>query len=233
MTRAHLFCIDQGVWTALSEEEVGATVAGLREIGLYSLPYNGSINVRIIRSPMFFTEAHDVHRSDEEGFVWDCVIVGRLGEPQPEFNLKLESSPVPFERMPPERDKHRLLFRHRMRETTGSAHKRSWWRDGLVAILASKGIEKVTRQNKRQRLGIGSNAHEYITTIKLFPSLERGTDQEARPGRPVRPHLRRGHIRNQHYGVGNLLVKRIWIDPVFVNADDDFLSTRTAYRIIH
>lgn len=112
------------------------------------------------------------------------------------------------------------------------SERRKHFRDGLIAILASRGVEKVGRSNSRKKLGIGAASHDYITTIKLFPNLERGTDEESRPGKPVRPHLRRGHIRNQHHGHGNQLIKRIWIDPVFVNADEDFISTRTAYRII-
>jgi hypothetical protein len=46
------------------------------------------------------------------------------------------------------------------------------------------------------------------------------------------PHLRRGHIRQrQHYGPGNHFVKKIWIAPVFVNADPDFVNQRAAYNV--
>lgn len=38
-------------------------------------------------------------------------------------------------------------------------------------------------------------------------------------GVKVRPHIRRGHTRRQPYGPGNLLVKKIRIDPVWVNAE--------------
>jgi hypothetical protein len=52
-------------------------------------------------------------------------------------------------------------------------------------------------------------------------------------GKIVRPHWRRGHYRKQHYGVGNILTKRIPILPVFVNADlflGDKANTEVNYR---
>ena len=47
-----------------------------------------------------------------------------------------------------------------------------------------------------------------------------------------RPHLRRGHIRNQHYGEGNKEIKKIFIQPVFVNADEGWIENqRKAYVV--
>ena len=47
-----------------------------------------------------------------------------------------------------------------------------------------------------------------------------------------KPHLRRGHIRTQHYGVGNKEIKKIFIQPVFVNADEGWIADqRKAYVV--
>ena len=49
---------------------------------------------------------------------------------------------------------------------------------------------------------------------------------------PVRPHLRRGHLRNQRIGEGRKEVKQIFIQPVFVNADDGWIENqRKEYRV--
>jgi hypothetical protein len=36
-------------------------------------------------------------------------------------------------------------------------------------------------------------------------------------------HLRRGHPRQQRFGKGHTAIKRIWIAPTFVNADDNYV----------
>ena len=50
-------------------------------------------------------------------------------------------------------------------------------------------------------------------------------------GGPVRPHLRRGHIRNQPHGPGNSEVRRIFIQPMFINADQGWIDTKKEYRV--
>lgn len=35
----------------------------------------------------------------------------------------------------------------------------------------------------------------------------------------------------QHFGPKNELRKKIWIEPVFVNADEDWVAARTAYNV--
>jgi len=50
-----------------------------------------------------------------------------------------------------------------------------------------------------------------------------------------KPHsrkTRRGHIRSQHYGVNNSEVKKIFIHPIFVNADDGWIDAKKTYRVV-
>lgn len=47
---------------------------------------------------------------------------------------------------------------------------------------------------------------------------------------PVRAHLRRGHIRQQRIGEGRKDVKIVFIPPVFVNADREWIAERKQYR---
>lgn len=103
----------------------------------------------------------------------------------------------------------------------------------LIILLATKNAEKRTTENKLAKLGIGKSAKHrfaYTTTIGLPRYLPDDVDNPPRGGH-IAPHLRRGHIRRQHYGANNQFEKQIWIAPVFVNADPDFVAARRRYRI--
>lgn len=101
----------------------------------------------------------------------------------------------------------------------------------LIMALVTKNVEKETTSNKRAKLGIGkkeNREYEYITRINLPHNLQAEYNAT---GRTIKPHLRRGHSRHQHYGQGNEKIKMIFIQPVFVNADDEYVETRKAYKI--
>lgn len=224
--KPHIFCIGHKIWQALSMEEVAATVDGLRELGLYHLPYDGEIIIRIFQSASYFQEASGIVSGIP---AWDHCLITSRSERRPDFKLSEEKSgEVRLLDLPTVLDDNKAIHRWRAPVPPNFCNH---YCDGLVAILASKGIEKKTKQRTASKLAIGQKAGGYVTTIKLLP-LERGSTEEAAPGMPVRPHLRRGHIRNQHHGPQNSLIKKIWIEPTFVNADEQFISTRTAYRII-
>jgi len=105
--------------------------------------------------------------------------------------------------------------------------------DTLYALLATKNATKTTEKIKthgpksRKR----PREYDYITTIKIGKITEtcrsEGDGQSS-----VRPHLRRGHIRNQRVGKGLTEVKPIFIQPCFINADENWIKNqRKEYRI--
>jgi hypothetical protein len=103
----------------------------------------------------------------------------------------------------------------------------------LITTLATKNVIKETQEikvhgpksKKRPR------THKYITTIKIGKITETLRSSESSGG-SVRPHRRRGHIRMQHFGVGNKETKKIFIQPVFVNADEGWIENqRKEYRV--
>jgi hypothetical protein len=104
----------------------------------------------------------------------------------------------------------------------------------LIVALATSNIEKRVILNKRAKLGIGKKQNrDYsgVTHLRLPRSSLRDASHGGRIGGIPRMHLRRGHGRRQHVGQrGGGQIKRIWIAPTLVNADEDYLP-RQEYRM--
>ena len=105
----------------------------------------------------------------------------------------------------------------------------------LMVVLATKNAEKVTKENLTRSISPKQRKdaakYQYTTTIKIGKITETYGASTGLGG-TKRPHLRRGHIRTQHFGKGNAEVKKIFIQPVFVNADDNWISEQKTYRVI-
>lgn len=104
----------------------------------------------------------------------------------------------------------------------------------LIVLLATRNAIKTRTKDKLLSLGIGKRKYSndrpiYTTTISL-PTLPNPEHDPIPTGIPKRPHLRRGHIRNQKYGPRLSFTKAIWIEPCFINTDDSFVSPRAAYN---
>lgn len=94
----------------------------------------------------------------------------------------------------------------------------------LCVLLATENIE-TTRKIGHTLTNKFKNGTGGITYIKA-PHGGSGSEEEGN-GVTCRPHLRRGHIRRQHYGAGNSLIKKIWVPPCFVNGKPEI--PRDAY----
>ena len=104
----------------------------------------------------------------------------------------------------------------------------------LIVLLTTKNAEKVTEKIKKHgpKSRKRPREYDYITTIKIGKITET-MRSEGDGSSTVRPHLRRGHIRNQRVGKGLTEVKSIFIHPVFVNADEKWISNqRKEYRLV-
>ena len=104
----------------------------------------------------------------------------------------------------------------------------------LLVLLVTKNAEKDRVENKPNSSSAkarnASKHFGYTTTIRIGKITE--NCKSGGTGSPMRPHLRRGHVRNQPYGEGRREIKQIFIAPVFINADKEYVeSQRIAYKI--
>lgn len=205
----HLFIIRPEIIQLADQEEVRATLRDLKEMGLYHLPYNEDVYLQM--------NSKDFDMSATS----DKMVYGPL-------NGDIEKTKA-------------FLYRDGravdlVKEVPGG---KSLWmivsilRDLLIVVLATKNAEKTTTKDKLAHLGIGKSKgrFHYTTTISL-PSILPDDPTNPPKGGTKAPHLRRGHIRHQKFGKDNSQEKLIWIAPIFVNADPDFVNQRRAYNIL-
>lgn len=103
----------------------------------------------------------------------------------------------------------------------------------LIVLLDTSNVEKHVTHNRLARLGVGKQQYEYVTTLKLgkIPDAPSG-DAPHFTGQQRCPHLRRSHVRRQHYGPNNSYVKKIRIKAIFVNGyDPDEGGGRVYYNV--
>jgi hypothetical protein len=234
---AHLFVIGPDAYLSMTQEEVKATVKDLKVLDLYYLPYD-RISVRL---PLDYAcVLEDTAQVDNNPQYYRRDSLGRLrpnlgpGNYLQYDNINLLGEPSTALFIGEGHGEHkRFCFPADRGDVLIAAQDIA---DGLIALLATRNIIKSVEHNKLARLGIGgkragsARRFEYVTTISVPSKLEEN-HESVREGREVAPHLRRGHIRHQRYGPGLAYFRQIWIAPVFVNADKEWVSKRRAYNV--
>jgi hypothetical protein len=237
-----LFIISPRSIKAYDAESVHATAAGLKELGLYHLPYS-KVDIQM---PIRPTNTVKLPKGTPTE-VFEDIIHGKylVAEPSPEESYIAvryvgaredgTCEQILYEAYPPKFDSK--LLSELPRAGANLCHSSVEY---LIVLLATRNAVKEVQENKLLKLGIGKTkkkqgsqaSYSRVTTITVPDDHELEPDPDRPPtGRTVCAHLRRGHIRRQRYGPELAYIKVRWIEPVFVNADEDFVSQRKAYNL--
>ncbi len=105
----------------------------------------------------------------------------------------------------------------------------------LVTLLVTKNCDRKIVENtpraKSAKAREDSKSYSTTTYISIGRITETYRSEGCSRG-PVRAHLRRGHVRRQRIGEGRKEVKTIFIPPVFVNADREWVADRKKYKLV-
>jgi hypothetical protein len=241
----HLFVIGESVFRSLDEKTIESTADAMCELKIYAPPFK-KIAVQIHSKPkdiFNWLNAKDIENAfssmDVVNWSWkfdfDRVeykspysyettqwskTLGFLSEQQV-INLFFRNERIKTEKEALELLDSSRIFAGRILEL-------------LFVLLATKNIEKNTSEHKKYEKAIKakiSNVYKYTTVLRIGKITETCRSNNS-TGATVRPHLRRGHIRTQHFGAGNKEIKKIFIQPVFVNADEGWIADqRKAYVV--
>lgn len=241
-----LFCIDGETMNSLGKADVQATVKGLKELGLYHLPYK-TVSIRILQRDALTI------KSPSEWRVKQML--------EEHNNLKWVQDAQGWWRPTNLGEEHTIEFRDLGTETFGTVWLVSqgsirWkpyefllektyeatqehMRDILVTLLATKNTVKSTVVDKLAKLGLckgkAKHRYTYVTTISRPKSvdLEDATEgpEQVVHGSPKAAHLRRGHVRHQPYGPRKAFTRAIWIEPMWINGDEEFVNSRERYNV--
>ncbi len=249
--RPELFIIHDDCLKATSPDEIEATIKDMDELGINKLPYN-MIDIQVnfvVFMDIIENNIFDIDKDDRLGLNDDCkkreirfrfcddqiesISMFRLGKHVVTLSTFNELIVDVYKAV----SRTEITDFERAKECADLIKDAGYkCKDILVVLLATRNVVKKRNENKALRLGIGlSNEFKalYMTSLSV-PSVDRmvsDMEHPPREGRTPRAHLRRGHIRMQPYGPRNSLRRQTWIQPMFVNADEQFVSARRGYNV--
>lgn len=233
------FAVDSETFKATKKEEVEATYADMLELGIAKPPYpdfdillkaedvfrNNNISTALSpKQQVQYHQAQTLFRYHDSGNnsvqLVDCLWDWRLGRgPHSLFDLSDMPNTLQGD-----------SYDHFMRQIFDASKD---YYKMLVVLLATRNIIKSTQVDKLAKMGIGKNKsrHWYTTTLRVGRITETIRGESVPDGTHRRPHLRRGHKRNQRFGPKFQFTKVVWIEPMFINGDETMVSTRTNYNV--
>jgi hypothetical protein len=229
----HLFTISEDIWDSIGYDTIIDTAIALEKAGLDNPPYD-SFDIRVTLNHRIMSRLFPGWRI-EKGSSPSKTYVFRYdykeNSEQPIISLKLGDVWYSPEKLPKFFEYNGMDGAQGVRETQ---YISSFLKHTLVSLLATKNADKVTDKIKKHgpKSRKRPREYDYITTIKIGKITET-MRSEGDGHSAVRPHLRRGHIRNQRVGKGLSEIKPIFIAPCFINADENWINNqRKEYRLV-
>jgi len=244
-----LFVLGPEIWSSIDKSEVMATASSMRDAGVYDLPYEEFDISAYGETRHIMTWIYQV--IDDYGDTWNSIKEDKtpvelhfrykvVDEKHYTYSMKVNVGNS-YIFLPQGSDELLSAFKslgpdsaHYMNDIAADALLTT-----LNVMLATRNVDKDVSHNPKRykdpmsKSGIKqikNNDYEYITIIKIGKIVDTMRSDGHRG--PVRPHLRRGHVRNQRIGEGRKDVKQIFIQPVFVNADEGWIENqRKEYRV--
>lgn len=225
------FAVSDEIYQAVSLEEVRATFRDMEELGIAKPPYP-EFDVLTKSKNVFVPATGAPWKAEDERFQHSDVIFRFRGPKFIDglFDWNLGRGPMSLfnkELLEGIRKDEFARFTRNIIDHSEGMYKL------ILVLLATRNVEKSVATNKLAKMGIGKDKarHWYTTTLKIGRVTETLYENGEAHGGTVRPHLRRGHKRNQRWGPGYQFTRVVFIEPTFVNADENFVSTRTAYNV--
>ena len=229
----HLFTIDNTVWDGVDRETVFKTAEALHQMKLFRFPFptfDVQVHLNEKATQIFFADSS--HDTPIKTFTFRFITTNDDTN-EYKYRVKLDERFLNSEEIEFQCGLRGNSFEKTMAIIRGLDYLSMNTLTLFVVLLATKNADKVTEAVKKHgpKSRKRPRAYDYITTIKIGKITETmRSDGDGQGG--VRPHLRRGHIRNQRVGKGLEEVKPIFISPVFVNADEGWINNqRKEYRI--
>ena len=236
MERAELFLFSSEIvkFSETEEREITATYENMEQIGIANMPYpltdigmNGYL--------------HDL-KSGEPGYFIDNNPKDAIAvvEVRFRYDSSSKSDDIMVKLNENWHDVHALVSvkspEHLKRHCSVYHEQAARFRRTLMVLLATRGVIKTRTKDKLLAMGLGRKRLRdnmrplYTTTLTLPIARDVSHPHKGSLGVSKRPHLRRGHSRVQRHGPKYEFVKMVWVEPCFVNADENFVSARFSYN---
>lgn len=245
--RKQLFILDRDMLDAMSDAEVEATYKDMEEMGIANPPFD-AFTIQLPCGRVFGLRFDDGTRMRLDDYNNTRELKLHHTDKNAAFRIHYEKKGEQwYSKFEIEDQSHR--FRDYLEALRILKLPDAEWKDlqadgammaacykmFLVVALGTRNVERVVKENRLARFGIGKRERgadfQYVTTIKMG-NLVQYEGESVATGETRRPHLRRGHIRNQHYGPKNQYVKRVWIEPIFVNGYVPSEDHRHHYNVV-
>lgn len=226
----HLFTIGEDVWNSVDLIEIWSTAKAMAEAGVFHMPFpEFDIQGTITKPALKQIFSNISEETPINSYTFRYFAAEKFADTR--FAMKIGDKFIDIETFIFDVEKHGKTPKQARDSLCQMA---SYYLLTLVVLLATKNATKTTEKIKKHgpKSRKRPREYDYITTIKIGKITET-MRSEGDGSSTVRPHLRRGHIRNQRVGKGLTEVKSIFIHPVFVNADEKWISNqRKEYRLV-